>query len=71
MSLTASGKSFLADAKRVLAHGVDIVEAVQRLDRDEKRELNIGYVANLIYDLLPATLSGFQAHLSHRAGALV
>lgn len=61
VSLTASGKSFLADAKRVLAHGVDIVEAVQRLDREEKRSLNIGYVANLIYDLLPATLSAFQA----------
>ncbi len=60
VSLTLAGTSFLADAKRVLAHGVAIVEAVQSLDRREKRELNIGYVASLIYDLLPATLAAFQ-----------
>ncbi|CAN5360822.1 LysR substrate-binding domain-containing protein [soil metagenome] len=61
VSLTPSGKSFLADAKRVLAHGTAIVESVQRLDRGEKRELNIGYVAALIYDLLPATLAAFES----------
>ncbi len=61
VTLTAAGKSFLADAKRVLAHGVDIVESVRRLDRQEQRDLNIGYVANLVYDLLPATLTAFQA----------
>ena len=59
-ALTTAGKSFLADARRVLAHGVQIVESVQQLDRQEKRDLNIGYVANLIYDLLPATLTAFQ-----------
>ena len=60
VSLSLAGKSFLADAKRVLAHAVAIVEAVQSLERQEKRELNIGYVASLIYDLLPATLAAFQ-----------
>jgi len=60
VSLTASGKSFLADAKRVLAHGAQIVDSVQRLDRREKQALNIGYVAALLYDLLPATLAAFQ-----------
>ncbi|CAN5784989.1 LysR substrate-binding domain-containing protein [soil metagenome] len=60
VSLSLAGKSFLADAKRVLAHAAAIVEAVQSLERQEKRELNIGYVASLIYDLLPATLAAFQ-----------
>jgi DNA-binding transcriptional LysR family regulator len=61
VALTPSGKSFLADAKRVLAHGTAIVESVQSLDRGEKRELNIGYAAALIYDLLPVTLAAFQS----------
>jgi len=61
VTLTASGRSFLEDAKRVLAHGKHIVEAVQRLDRQEKLALNIGYGASLIYDLLPVTLAAFQS----------
>jgi DNA-binding transcriptional LysR family regulator len=32
------------------------VKAVQRLSRSESRQLNIGYVANVYHDLLPATL---------------
>ncbi|MDQ6765180.1 MAG: LysR substrate-binding domain-containing protein [Verrucomicrobiota bacterium] len=59
--LTPSGKSFLADARRVLAHGEQIVQAVRRLDRDEKRDLRIGYVADLVYDLLPPSIAAFQA----------
>ena len=53
VSLTDEGRSFLADAKRVLNLAEDIVESVQRLSRREISALNIGYLANLFYDLLP------------------
>jgi DNA-binding transcriptional LysR family regulator len=33
---------------------------VQQLKRDELPALNVGYVTNLFYDLLPATLASFQ-----------
>ena len=60
VSLTEGGKSFLADAKRVLAHSAEIIESVQRLSRHEVAALNIGYVANLFYSLLPITLATLQ-----------
>lgn len=60
VTLTPEGTSFLADAKRVLAQSLQIVESVQRLSRHEVRPLNIGYVANLFYDLIPVTLASFQ-----------
>src|ERR1700686_2285163 len=60
VTLTAEGSSFLLDAKRVLDLSEQIVESVQRLSRHESRPLNIGYVANLFYDLLPVTLASFQ-----------
>ena len=60
VSLTEEGQSFLADAKRVLAHSADIVESVQRFNRRETAALNIGYVANLFPAPLPAALSAFQ-----------
>ena len=60
VSLTEGGKSFLADAKRVLAHSTEIIESVQRLSRHEVAALNIGYVANLFYSLLPITLATLQ-----------
>jgi DNA-binding transcriptional LysR family regulator len=60
VSLTPEGKSFLVDAKRVLHLSGEIVESVQRLSRHETTPLNIGYVANLFYDLLPITLASFQ-----------
>jgi len=60
VSLTDEGRSFLADAKRVLHLAEDIVGSVQRLSRREVSALNIGYLANLFYDLLPVTLASFQ-----------
>jgi len=60
VSLTPEGRSFLSDAKRVLAHSVDIVESVQRLSRHETSALNIGYVANLFPPPLPVALAVFQ-----------
>ena len=60
ISLTEEGRSFLADAKRVLAHSVEIVESVQHLRDHEIVALNIGYAANLFPALLPDTLVSFR-----------
>jgi DNA-binding transcriptional LysR family regulator len=60
VSLTPEGHAFLKDAKRVLDLSSEIVESVRRLSRHESTPLNIGYVANLFYDLLPVTLDAFR-----------
>ena len=59
-SLTPEGESFLLDAKRLVAECAQSVLAVQRLSRGEAGQLNIGYVANVYHDLLPATLGSFR-----------
>jgi DNA-binding transcriptional LysR family regulator len=61
VTLTPEGTSFLADARRVLAHSSQIVESVQQLSRRESPVLNVGYVANLFHDLLPVTLESFRS----------
>jgi DNA-binding transcriptional LysR family regulator len=60
VDLTEGGRSFLPDAKRVLARSAEIVESVQRFSRRGISTLNIGYVANLFYDVLSATLPLFR-----------
>jgi DNA-binding transcriptional LysR family regulator len=60
VNLTPEGRSFLNDAKRMLALGDEIVESVRQLSRKEAPALNVGYVADLFYDLLPKTLASFQ-----------
>jgi DNA-binding transcriptional LysR family regulator len=60
VNLTVEGESFLADAKRLLALSVQIVESVQQLNRRESGVLNIGYAANFFCDVLPTTLALFQ-----------
>jgi DNA-binding transcriptional LysR family regulator len=60
VTLTDEGRSFLADAKRVLALATETVESVRRLHSGEIRALNVGYVSNLFYDLLPRTLASFH-----------
>ena len=60
VNLTEEGTFFLADAKRLLAHGAQMVESVRSLSRHEAAVLNIGYAANLFYTLLPVTLASFQ-----------
>ena len=67
ISLTEEGRSFLADAKRLLADCAESVEAVRRLSRGQTGQLNIGYVANVHYDLLPATLGAFRKACPHTA----
>jgi DNA-binding transcriptional LysR family regulator len=60
VSLTDEGRSFLADAKRLLALAAETVESVRRLHSGEVRALNVGYVSNLFYDFLPRTLATFH-----------
>src|ERR1700736_5268422 len=52
-TLTDEGRSFLADAKRLLALAAETVASLRRLNSGEVRALNVGYVSNLFYDLLP------------------
>ena len=60
VALTEEGRLFLFDSKRLLAMAADSVAAVQRMSRGETSDLNIGYVANIHYGLLPATLGAFR-----------
>ena len=60
VALTEEGRQFLFDGRKVLAMCAESVAAVQRMNREETSQLNIGYFANLHYALLPATLSAFR-----------
>src|ERR1043166_2900148 len=60
VTLTDEGRSFLADAKRLLTLAAETVESVRRLRSGDTRALNVGYVSNLFYDLLPRTLTSFH-----------
>src|ERR1700738_3373434 len=60
VSLTDEGRSFLADAQRPPSLAAETVESVRRLQSGEVRALNVGYVSNLFYELLPRTLASFR-----------
>ena len=60
VALTEQGRMFLFDSQKVLALCAESVAAVQRLNHGESSQLNIGYVANIHYGLLPATLGAFR-----------
>src|SRR5687767_2961121 len=60
VTLTDEGRRFLFDSQKLLAMAAETVAAVQRMSRGESSQLNIGYVANLHYGLLPATLGAFR-----------
>ena len=60
VALTDEGRAFLFDSKKLLAMCAESVAAVQRMHRGEALHLNIGYIANIHYDLLPATLGAFR-----------
>jgi DNA-binding transcriptional LysR family regulator len=60
VALTEEGRMFLFDSKKLLAMCAESVAAVQRIGRGESSHLNIGYVANIHYGLLPATLGAFR-----------
>jgi DNA-binding transcriptional LysR family regulator len=67
VALTVEGRSFLVDARRLLALASESVAAVQRLSRGETGQLNIGYVSNFNFDLLPKTLGAFREGFPHIA----
>jgi len=60
VALTEAGRLFLFDSKKLLAMCAESIAAVQRMNRGESSALNIGYVANIHYGLLPATLGAFR-----------
>ena len=60
VALTEEGRAFLFDAKKLLAMSAESVAALQRRKPGESSQLNIGYVANIHYGLLPATLGAFR-----------
>jgi DNA-binding transcriptional LysR family regulator len=61
ISLTDDGRSFLENAKHILAISAESVQAIQQ--SAPVQQLNIGYRSDLPYHLLPATLSTFgQLH---------
>ena len=60
VALTAEGRRFLFDSKKVLALSAESVAAVQRMNDGGNSQLNLGYIANIHYGLLPATLGAFR-----------
>jgi DNA-binding transcriptional LysR family regulator len=60
VTLTGEGRAFLFDSKKLLAMCAESVANVQRMQRGESSQLNIGYVANIHYGLLPATFGAFR-----------
>ena len=67
VALTEEGRSFLVDARRVLALATESVQAVQRLSRGETGQLNIAYSSNFNFELLPETLGAFRLAFPHTA----
>jgi DNA-binding transcriptional LysR family regulator len=69
LELTEAGRSFLADAKRLLAVSAESIETARRISRGEAEQFRIGYTAGFDYHRLPVTLAAFhrvcpQARLS-------
>jgi DNA-binding transcriptional LysR family regulator len=60
VALTEEGRAFLVDARRMLALAEESIQAVQRLSRGETGQLNLGYLSNFNFDLLPRTLAAFR-----------
>jgi DNA-binding transcriptional LysR family regulator len=67
VALTEEGRAFLTDARRILALSNESVLAVQRLSRGETGELNIAYLPNFDFELLPETLRAFRQSFPHIA----
>jgi len=67
VALTEEGRSFLIDAKRVLALAAESVHAVQRLSRGETGQLNIAYLSHFNFELLPKLLGAFRQGFPHVA----
>ena len=60
ISLTAGGRFFLERTRRLLAQADQDVQELRRHDLGANGSLNIGYVADMHYDMLPTTLGAFR-----------
>jgi DNA-binding transcriptional LysR family regulator len=60
VALTEAGRRFLFGSKKLLAICAETVADVQGMSDGESSHLNIGYIANVHYGLLPATLGAFR-----------
>ena len=67
VTLTEEGRAFLTDARRILALATESVLAVQRLSRGEVGQLNIAYLPNFDFELLPESLRAFRQTFPHVA----
>jgi DNA-binding transcriptional LysR family regulator len=67
VALTEEGRSFMADARCILALATESILAVQRLSRGETGQLNIAYLSNFDFELLPQTLRTFRQTFPHIA----
>ena len=67
VALTEQGRRFLFDSKKVLALCAESVAAVQQMEHGEASQLNIGYISDIHYGLLPATLGAFRKLCPHVA----
>lgn len=67
VTLSEEGRSFLVDARRILALAMESIEAVRRLSRGETGQLNIAYLSNSDFELLPETLGAFRQAFPHIA----
>ena len=67
VGLTEEGRSFLVDARRILALATESILSVQRLSRGETGQLNIAYLSNFDFELLPETLGAFRQSFPHVA----
>lgn len=65
VTLTPEGRAFLSDAKRLLAQAEESISSVQRLSRGHTGELNIAYLSNFNFELLPETLGAFRVACPH------
>lgn len=60
VALTEEGRFFLYESRKLLAMCEETVATMQRMKHGETSQLNLGYVSNIHYGLLPATLAAFR-----------
>jgi len=60
VSLTAAGRGFLPEARRILALAAKAPEAARRAERGETGSLRIGFVGSTIYTSVPALVGRFR-----------
>lgn len=60
VALTNEGRRFLFDAKKLLLMSEESIAAVKKMSHGEVSHLNIGYISNIHYGLLPVTLGAFR-----------